>query len=118
MNAPPPAPYVVTAQPGTRLEALAAAYAQAKPALDAAQAQLDAVKEAIKAELTNAAPGAEKIVFNADSLDAPLKLQWRKSWRLDTKKLKTYAPHIYAQYAAVNEYWELRAVMNYTESAG
>lgn len=111
MTAPAPVgPVVITAGTGTRLEALAEAYALAKPAADAAAAHLESITDAIKVELTNAAPGATKVDLNADALEAPLRLSARTSWRLDSKRLKQQAPAVYAQYAVQTSYWELRAV--------
>jgi hypothetical protein len=101
---------VVAAQPGSRLEQLAEAYALAKPAADDAKARLETITNAIKLELTIAAPGSNKVDFNAPSLIAPLRLQAKTSWRLDTNRLKTEAPELYAQYAMQTQYWELRAV--------
>lgn len=101
---------VVAAQPGSRLEQLAEAYAAAKPAADEAKARLETITDAIKLELTMAAPGAHKVDLNASALDVPLRLQLRSSWRLDTTRFKAEAPALYVQYAKKVEYWELRAV--------
>lgn len=100
---------IVAAEPASRLEQLAAEYAIAKPAADAANARLDAVVEAIKVELTYAAPGATKVDFHAPAFTQPLRLQAKTQWRLDSKKLKENDPGTYARYAAQKTHWELRA---------
>jgi hypothetical protein len=105
-----PAPTVIAPEPGSRLEALAEAYAAAKPAADEAKARLDMITDAIKYELTQAAPGADKVDLQAPNLLAPLRLSARTSWRLDTTKLKAEAPETYARYAKQTSYWELRAL--------
>lgn len=107
---PPTAPVVIQAEPQGRLEALAAAYAEAKPAAEAAEAYLKQITDAIKVELANAAPGALKVDLASPVLAAPLRLQARTSWRLDTKRLKAEAPETYVQYAVQSTAWELRAV--------
>lgn len=108
----PVGPVVIAAGSGSRLEALAEAYALAKPAADAAKAHLDSITDAIKVELANTAPGATKIDLTSPALDGPLRMQAKTTWRLDSKKLKEQAPAVYAQYAVQNTYWELRAVAN------
>jgi hypothetical protein len=100
----------VAAGRGSRLEQLAEAYALAKPAADAAKEHLDAITDAIKLELTMAAPGAHRVDFTAAALVAPLRLASKTSWRLDSKRLKTEAPELYVRYAKQSTYWELRAV--------
>lgn len=103
-------PIVVRAEPESRLEALAAAYAQAKPAADAADAHLKSITDAIKLELSNAAPGALKVDLSSPDLPTPLRLQAKTGWRLDTKRLKAEAPETYVQYAVQTTAWELRAL--------
>lgn len=103
---------VVVPEPGSRLEALAEAYAIAKPAVDAAKASLEEITDALKLELTNAAPGATRVDLNAPVLDAPLRLAARTAWRLDTTRLKAELPETYVRYAKQSTYWELRAIAN------
>lgn len=100
----------VAAGRGSRLEQLAEAYAVAKPAADAAKEQLDAITDAIKLELTMAAPGALRVDFTAPCLAATLRLASKTSWRLDSTRLKKEAPEVYVRYAKQSAYWELRAV--------
>jgi hypothetical protein len=107
----PPAQHaVIAAATGSRLEQLAEAYAHAKPAADEAKARLETITDAIKLELTMAAPGANKVDLNAAALEVPLRLAARTSWRLDSTRLKAEAPELYAQYAKQTSYWELRAI--------
>lgn len=98
----------IQAAAGSRLEALAAAYAQAKPAADAAAARLDDIKNAIKVELTNAAPGETWVDLASAVLDKPLALRAKTSWRLDTKRFKAEEPATYVRYAYQSTAWELR----------
>lgn len=100
----------VAATYGSRLEQLAAAYGPAKAAADEAKARLDTITDAIKLELTMAAPGANKIDLQSSVLDAPLRLATRTSVRLDSTRLKTEQPDTYAAFAKQTTYWELRAI--------
>lgn len=107
-----PAPAAVAAEPGSRLESLAEAYAQAKPAADAARARLEEITDALKLALSEAAPGAHKVELTAAALEVPLRMSARTSWRLDANRLKAEVPEIYVQYAKQTNYWDLRAVTN------
>jgi hypothetical protein len=51
----------VTVEPGSRLEELLATYAVLKPQADELTAQLKAVTDGIKTEMSAAAPGAQKV---------------------------------------------------------
>jgi hypothetical protein len=104
------APIVVNAPPQSRLEALAAAYTEARPAADAATERLTGITDAIKLELANAAPGALKVDLVSPCLSTPLRLQAKTSWRLDTKTLKAEAPETYVRFARQSTAWELRQV--------
>lgn len=114
-EAVPPPPFVmshrvVTAPAGSRLEQLAEEYAAAKPALDEAKARLELITDAIKIELITAAPGVNKVDFNAPALTAPLRLLAKTAWRLDSSRLKAENPEMYVRYAKQSAYWELRPV--------
>ena len=102
----------VAPEPGSRLEQLAEAYAVAKPAADDAKARLDTITDAIKLELSMAAPGATKVDFHTPALTAPLRLASRTSWRLDSTRLKAEQPELYVRYAKQVSYWELRTATN------
>lgn len=104
-----PVPAVRPAE-GSRLQQLVALYPQVKAEADAAKERLETVKEAIKVELQQAAPGEPKVDLIADTLDRPLRLTWREQWRVDAKRLKAEAPEVYVKYAVRSTYWELRQV--------
>lgn len=108
----PAQPTVVTPEAGSRLEALAQAYALAKPAADAAKLVLDEITDAIKLELTNAAPGALKVDLHAPALEAPLRLAAVTKWGLDTTRFKAEQPETYVQFAKQSTYWVLKAIAN------
>lgn len=94
----------------TRLRALHAAYPAAKAAADDAAANLRALTDALKIELTEAVIGAERIVLPAAG-DAPaLRLARTETWRLDTARLKREQLATYVAYAKKSESWVLRAV--------
>jgi quinol monooxygenase YgiN len=67
-------------EPGSRLEDLLATYAHLKPAADEAETRLKAVTDAIKAELSAAAPGALKVDVAHEALAQPLRLSYVESW--------------------------------------
>lgn len=105
-----PPPFVVKAKKRTRLEQLHASYADAKSELDAATETLDAIKAAIKLEMTQAAPeGAEKIELHAPAGSAarPLRLTYTRTWRFDSKKFKADDPETYVRYAKQTGSWRL-----------
>lgn len=112
MSAPtePPPAAVVEPTPDTRLAQLADAYTSAKAAADEADAHLKTITDAIKIELITAAPGSNRIDLKSPSLAAPLRMQSRTSWKLDTARLKAEDPETYVRYARQSSYWELRAV--------
>jgi hypothetical protein len=105
---PAPETIAIRAEPASRLEALAAAYLDAKPVADAATARLKEITDAIKAELAAAAPGAVKVDLISGVLATPLRLQAKTGWRLDTKRLKAEAPETYVRYAVQTTAWELK----------
>lgn len=103
---------MTTIQPesGSRLDQLAARYAQLKPAADEATAALKAVTDAIKLELTTAGDGAPKVDLASEHLAKTLRLQHVESWRIDSTKLKAEAPEIYVRYAKKSGAWKLGPV--------
>jgi hypothetical protein len=103
-------PAVIRPDGDSRLSQLAAGYTAAKEAADAAAVRLKEITDAIKVELTNAAPGITKVDLVHEALTSPLRLQTKTSWRLDTGKLKENEPEIYVRYARQSTSWELRAV--------
>jgi hypothetical protein len=101
---------VVRPEPDSRLAQLAASYTDARAAADAAAERLKAITDGIKRELTDTAPGATRVDLVHDSLAAPLRMQAKSSWRLDTARLKTEQPETYVRYARQVTAWELRAI--------
>jgi hypothetical protein len=102
-------PTKVLAVPGSRLEDLLATYAPLKPQADELADRLKSVTDAIKAELTAAAPDALKIDVAHEALAAPLRLSYVESWTLDTKRLKAEQPALYVTYARKGGKWVLKA---------
>jgi hypothetical protein len=105
-----PAATVVQPDPDSRLAQLAAQYDLAKAEAEKSAAALKAITDAIKLELTNAAPGVTDVRLDSDQLAAPLRLYYTESWRVDAKKLKTEDPETYVRYATKGGSWSLRAV--------
>lgn len=100
-------PYAVVAQPGTRLAQLHELYAGAKAKADAAAEELKAVTDGIKAELAASAPeGSTKVDLLGEGR-TPLRLDYRESWRIDSRKLKATEPETYVRYARKSGAWYL-----------
>lgn len=68
--------------------------------------QLDAVTNKIKTEMIKA--GGDSIVLQTPT--HRLALTRVETWRLDSKRIKTDMPEIYAAYAKRSESWTLREV--------
>lgn len=100
----------VAVEPGTRLADLLAMYDHLKAQADEAGQRFDTVKNAIKAELAAAAPGAPQVDVAHSALTQPLRLSYVESWRLDAKRMKAEAPETYVRYAAKSGSWQLRGV--------
>jgi hypothetical protein len=98
LPAEPPIP-TVTPAPESRLDQLAALYDAVKAQAELAEQQLKSVTDAIKAELANAHPDAEKVQLNHPLLAQPLRLVRVESTRVDSKALQAAYPQIYAQVA-------------------
>lgn len=103
-------PYQVTAQPGTRLEQLQAAYADAKAAADEAASRLKVVTDGIKAELVAQAPEGQMKIGLSGVFGPALQLTYSESWRIDSTKLKAEDPVTYVRYAKKSGSWSLRVV--------
>lgn len=106
-------PVRVTGEPGTRLEQLHAAHEQAKA--DAAAADLKALTDALKAELSayvTSGPGRPQVdlVPPAGAGYRPLRLSYVESWRVDARKLKAEDPETYVRYAKKSGAWVLKAL--------
>lgn len=106
---PEPPPFRVVAKKRTRLEQLHASYADAKAEAAAAEEKLDAIKDAIKLELTQAAPDATKIELHGPEGSAapPLALTYTETWRFDSRKFKADDPLTYVRYAKKSGSWRL-----------
>ena len=100
---------VVTAAPGSRLGELLGAYGTAKADAEEAAARFKSVTDALKAELSAARPGAESIVLSGAPNLPALRLAWRRSWRLNTGRLREEQPYMYVRYSEESGHWELRA---------
>jgi len=100
----------ITPAEDTRLAQLAAQYDLAKAESVKATEALKAITDAIKVELTNAAPGETDVRLESPELARPLRLTAITSWRVDATKLKTEAPEIYVRYAKQSTAWRLEAV--------
>jgi hypothetical protein len=115
LAAPPPLteaelaamPWVVQAQPGTRLEQLADQYERLKDQADASAAELKETTEAIKAELAAAAPGRTNVLLESPLLSLPLRMLGYVSRRMDTKALKKDYPQVYRDYSSPSTTWKL-----------
>lgn len=102
-----PPPVMVQAPEGTRLEQLHATYATAKAEADDAAKRLKAVTDAIKLELTQAAPeGTAKIDLTGPAGPA-LRLSWTESTRFDSTRFKADHPDAFATYSKTSGTWRL-----------
>lgn len=83
--------------------ALAAAYAQAQDAVKAATEHKDTLSAQLKAACEAAAlnagrdAGDTRVVLEGEAFTA--RVTPVETWRVDTKKLKSEQPHLYAAYA-------------------
>lgn len=105
------APQQVAAEPGSRLEALHASYADAKAAADEAAARLKAVTDGIKVELTQRNPEARRFALTGAAGPA-LALTYTETWRFDSKRLKVDDPETYVRYAKKSGSWSLRVAQD------
>lgn len=101
---------LISAQPGSRLEALLASYEAEKAASDEASARFRNVTDAIKAEATHLFPGATALTLAGGPGMPVLAITWVESWRVDTKAMKESDPLTYVRYAKKSGHWELRAL--------
>lgn len=93
----------------SRLAQLHSAYEGAKAQADAAAAALKAITDAIKLELSQAAPEVARVDLRTPGAP-PLRLTYSESWRVDARKLKADDPETYVRYAKKSGSWTLRAV--------
>lgn len=97
---------MVVAEPGTRLQELHAAYADAKAEADYANDRLKTITDGIKAELAAASPEARRLELRSPGGRA-LRMTYTESWRVDTKRLKAENPAVYVEYATKSGSWRL-----------
>jgi hypothetical protein len=100
---------LVTAEPGSRREELLASYESAKAAAEEAASRFKTITDALKADLSGAYPGVEGMTLSGAPGLPRLSMSWRKSWRVDTRRLKEEQPLLYVQYAVQSGTWDLRA---------
>ncbi len=98
----------VPVAPGSRLEQLYAQYDELERAAKDAETRFETVKDAIKAELGQAAPDATAISADCATVGLTLELTYGESWRLDSKRLKAEDPGTYVKYAKASGSWTLK----------
>lgn len=103
-----PEPFAVQPQAGTRLEQLHAAYVDAKAQADEAASRLKSITDALKAELTRAAPEHTRIEL-ASPHGPTLRLSYVERWTVDSGRLKREDPVTYVRFAKKGGSWTLRA---------
>ena len=109
MTSPPSAPApVVRPALGSRLDALAAEYAQLQPQVEALNERLKAVSDGIKTEL--AGTGAEATLLSSPHLPFLLKVALTERWVMDSKRLKAEHPALWVTYAKKSHSWRLDRV--------
>lgn len=102
----PPSAQVV-APPDSRLQQLQASYPELKARAKAAAAALKDCTDAIKLELTTAAPGASRVDLVGGQFGPALQLTYSESWRIDSTRLKEEQPALYVTYAKKSGSWSL-----------
>ena len=90
---------VVIPDPNSRLESLCAEFDQWKDRADEANAELDRIKDGIKAELAQMLPDESRVVIRSGYLAQPLRLRAEETWRFDVKRFKEEDPVGYVKYA-------------------
>jgi hypothetical protein len=103
-----PPPFQVTPRKNSRLEQLHAVYADAKAKADQATSDLKTVTDAIKAEMTKAAPDQARLELVGPH-GPRLTLTYVESWRVDATRLKAEAPETYVMFAKKRGSWQLKA---------
>lgn len=109
--------HIITPDTASRADQLGYLYSEAKQRYEAAKAEFEEIKAGLKAEMFNAITDAsfhdatdETAVHTAAFIHPAVHLQLtaKKSWRLDTPRIKTERPDIYAYYGKQTVAWELR----------
>lgn len=106
---PPPPPRKVTVQvtPGSRLEGLLGMRPDAKAKLDAAQQEMNTIKDAITAELTSMYPGTGAFDIPGAPGREPLTLRHTAPNMFDARRFKSERPDLYPQYLKPSPRWTL-----------
>lgn len=97
----------VSAVPGSRLEDLLSQEHAAEAASKEAADRLKGVRDAIKAELTQAHPGVERFDIMGTPHRPAKQLTWVNTVRLNTGRLKAEQPLVYVEYAEFGGKWVL-----------
>lgn len=97
----------ISAVPGSRLEDLLSQEHAAEAAAREAAERLKGVRDAIKAELTQAHPGIERFDIMGTPHRPAKQLTWVNTVRLDTRRLKAEQPLLYVEYAEFGGKWVL-----------
>src|SRR5438105_3478986 len=95
----------VSAVPGSRLEGLLNAEHAAEAAAREAAERLKGVRDAIKAELTQAHPGVERFDIMGTPHRPAKQLTWVNTVRLDTAAMKEKEPETYVRFAVFGGKW-------------
>ena len=106
-----PVPAAVTLQsvPGSRLEQLLASYESVKAAYEEAQARMNALTDALKAEMSASAPqGTQEILLTGPPGLPQLRMRWQSPYRFDVKRFRNENPALYVQYETRGGHWEIR----------
>jgi hypothetical protein len=103
-----PQPVHVRAERGGLLEQLYDQFAELKPQLDKLAAQVDEIKDAIKAEVRQRAPQAEEFyITRSDGVGRPIKVSRRVTEKFDTKGFEKANGDTYRAWKKSIESWTL-----------
>lgn len=97
----------VTPAHNSQLEQHHAEYLRLKEAADAANAALKACTDAIKAELTAAAPEQGRVDLSSP-YGPPLYLTWVSRTTLDSKRIKAERPDLFEAFSVTGGSWQLK----------
>lgn len=101
-------PFLVTAESGSRLEALLASYEAAKAAAAEAKARFDAITDGIKDELARGCPEGTTSVRLSGAPGMPrLAMAWQAPWRFQSKDFAKDYPYLYVKYSRQGGHWIL-----------
>lgn len=101
---------MVTPEPESRLDQLAARFDAAHTAKSLAEETLKELSDAIKGELSRLHPGEREVILTSPHLASPLQMLAVDQWRIDSKRLKQADPVAWALYAKQITSWRLGAL--------